>query len=127
MTPILPGNDEGGPGGCRDPLLRAGSDGADVLRLRALLALRHVELDPLGLVERAVAGTRDRREVAEDVGTAAVLLDEAEALLRVEPLRSALSHVVLLQSCWGDRRRLRAVSRVAAPPAGPRAIGRASC
>src|SRR4051794_36415997 len=69
---------------------RRRSDRADVLRLRALLALGDVELDALRLVERLVAAPRDRREVAEHVGAAAVLLDEAEALLRVEPLHCAL-------------------------------------
>src|SRR5215210_6005787 len=44
------------------------SDGADVLRLRALLALRDVELDLLALVEGAVAVGRDGGVVAEDVG-----------------------------------------------------------
>ena len=39
----------------RGPSGRARSDGADVLRLRALLALRDVELDLLSLVELAVA------------------------------------------------------------------------
>jgi hypothetical protein len=52
----------------------------------ALRALRHVELDALVLVERTVAVSRDRRVVHEDVGAAAVLSDEAEALLGVEPL-----------------------------------------
>jgi hypothetical protein len=32
--------------------------------------------------------------VGEDVGAAAVLLDEAEALFRVEPLHGASSHVI---------------------------------
>ncbi|GLW07267.1 hypothetical protein Misp01_23970 [Microtetraspora sp. NBRC 13810] len=34
--------------------------------------------------------------MSEDVGAAAVLLDEAEALFRVEPLHGASSHVNLL-------------------------------
>src|SRR3954468_20925694 len=80
----------------RDPRSgRAGkSDRADVLRLGALLALRDVELDLLALVERLVALGDDGGVVAEDVGAAAVLGDEPEALLRVEPLHSALSHAV---------------------------------
>src|SRR3954451_23272871 len=77
------------------------SDRADVLRLRALLALRDVELDALRLVQRAVAAAGDGREVAEHVGAAAVLLDEAEALLRVEPLHCALGHVVLVPCARG--------------------------
>src|SRR5215218_10092321 len=75
----------------RDPR-PGGSDGANVLRLGALLALGDVELDLLALVEGLVAVADDRRVVAEDVGAAAVLGDEPEALLRVEPLHSALSH-----------------------------------
>src|SRR3954463_1547881 len=87
---------------CRKPLR---SDRADVLRLGALLALRDVELDLLSLVEGLVAVGDDGGVVAEDVGAAAVLGDEPEALLRVEPLHSALSHAVLIP-CWGcpDRR-----------------------
>src|SRR3954464_4809337 len=76
---------------CRRPLR---SDRADVLRLGALLALRDVELDLLSLVEGLVAVGDDGGVVAEDVGAAAVLGDEPEALLRVEPLHSALSHAV---------------------------------
>src|SRR4051812_18301171 len=76
---------------CRKPLR---SDRADVLRLGALLALRDVELDLLPLVEGLVAVGDDGGVVAEDVGAAAVLGDEPEALLRVEPLHSALSHAV---------------------------------
>src|SRR3954470_16684475 len=77
---------------------------ADVLRLRALLALSHVELDALVLVEGLVPLRLDRREVAEDVGAAVVLGDEPKALLRVEPLHSALSHAVLFPY-WGPPRR----------------------
>src|SRR6266540_5819742 len=40
-------------------------DGADVLRLRALLAARDLELDPLVLREGPEAGGVDRREVDE--------------------------------------------------------------
>src|SRR3954466_3822697 len=78
-------------------LREVSSDRPDVGGLRALLALRHVELDALVLVERAVAVGLDRREVHEDVGAAAVLCDEAEALLSVEPLHRALRHAV---SSW---------------------------
>src|SRR4051794_18185036 len=73
------------------PSLR-GSDRADVLRLRTLLALGHVVLDALVLLERLVAVALDGGVVAEDVGAAVVLGDEAETLLRVEPLHSALCH-----------------------------------
>src|SRR6478609_5606899 len=68
------------------------SDGADVLRLRALLALRDVELDLLALDQLTEAGRLDVRVVSEDVGAAAVLLDEAVALFAVEPLHGAGSH-----------------------------------
>ena len=72
---------------------RVKSDRADVLCLRALGALRDVELHTLVLVERAVALSRNGREVHENVGAAAVLCDETEALFAVEPLHCALSHV----------------------------------
>ncbi|CCI51660.1 hypothetical protein BN13_1130003 [Nostocoides jenkinsii Ben 74] len=77
-----------------------GSDRTNAVSLRALGALGDLELDPLGLVEAAVASGVDRRVVNEDVGAAAVLSDEAEALLSVEPLNSALCHGVnLFLSC----------------------------
>src|SRR5580704_16474235 len=66
--------------GARAPLTyRSGRD--DVLRLRALLALRHVERDLLALLELTEALGVDVRVVSEDIGAAAVLLDETEALL----------------------------------------------
>ena len=68
------------------------SDRADVLRLRALLALTDLELDALVLLERAVAAALDGLEVHENVRVTAVGGDEAEALLRVEPLDGALRH-----------------------------------
>src|ERR687897_2557300 len=97
----------GGHGAMRRDPRPGGSDGANVLGLGALLALRDVELDLLALVERLVAVRDDGGVVAEDVGAAAVLGDEPEALLRVEPLHSALSHAVLIP-CWGcpDRQML---------------------
>ena len=61
------------------------------------LALHDLELDALVLVQAAVAVRLDRREVHEDVGAAAVLRDEAEALLSVEPLHSSLCHLFLLR------------------------------
>src|SRR3954467_13496629 len=70
------------------------SDGANVRRLGALLALGDVELHTLVLVQRAVAVGLDGGEVDEDVGSAAVRRDEAEALLAVEPLHGALCHVL---------------------------------
>src|SRR3954471_19046601 len=74
------------------------SDGANLLGLRALLALRDLELDALVLVEAAESAGGDRRVVDENVRAAAVLGDETEALLGVEPLHGALSHLALLLS-----------------------------
>src|SRR4051794_4655182 len=82
------------------PLAECGSERADVLRLRALLALGDVELHLLILVEAAEAARRDRGEVSEDVGAAVVRADKAEALVGVEPLHGTCSHVC---SFVGDR------------------------
>src|SRR5215470_18138937 len=73
------------------------SDGADLLGLRTLLALGNLELDPLVLLQGAVAARLDRGEVHEHVGSTAVHGDEAEALFGVEPLDGSLRHVSLLQ------------------------------
>src|SRR5919107_5390047 len=80
----------------RRPSLEGGarSERNDVLRLRALRALGDLELHALVLVQRAVALGLDGRVVHEDVGAAAVLSDEAEALLSVEPLHRTLCHAV---------------------------------
>src|SRR5690349_528464 len=67
------------------PGAESGSERADVLRLRTFLALGDVEFHPLVLIKAAEAARRDRGEVGEDVGAAAVLGDEAEALVGVEP------------------------------------------
>src|SRR3954449_4659921 len=83
-----------GPPRCGGPSTKGVSDGLDVLRLRALGALGDLELHALVLVQRAVALGRDRRVVDEDVCAAAVLGDEAEALLSVEPLHGTLCHAV---------------------------------
>src|SRR5689334_15208807 len=77
-------------GGLREGGARSERD--DVLRLRALRALGDLELHALVLVQRAVALGLDGRVVHEDVGAAAVLSDEAEALLSVEPLHRTLCH-----------------------------------
>src|SRR5882762_1411411 len=56
-------------------------------------ALGRLEFHALVLIEAAVpAGVGERGEVDEDVRSAAVDLDEAEALLGVEPLHSSLCH-----------------------------------
>src|SRR4051794_27731194 len=75
-----------------------GSDGADAVGLRALLALDDLEAHPLPLVEALVPVHLDGRVVDEDV-LAAVDGDEAEALLGVEPLHGALCHVCSHVSC----------------------------
>ncbi|EGJ77107.1 putative cold-shock protein [Streptomyces sp. Tu6071] len=61
----------------------------DVLGRRALLALRDVEVHLLALEQLAEALGGNVRVVGEHVGAATVLLDEAEALFRVEPLHGA--------------------------------------
>ena len=61
------------------------SDGSHVLGLRAFLAACHVELDLLAIFEFAVAAGLDGGVVDEDVRTAAVLFDESESLIGVEP------------------------------------------
>src|SRR4051794_12929401 len=71
-------------------------DGADLLRLRALLALGDLELDPLILLEAAVATGLDGGEVHEHVVTTSVLADETEPLVGVEPLHRTLCHCHLL-------------------------------
>src|SRR3974390_2513327 len=59
--------------------------------LRAPVALRDFELDPLSLFEGAVAIRLDSREVDENV-LATVDGDKAVSLVWVEPLDGALSH-----------------------------------
>ncbi len=75
-----------------------GSDRADALGLGALLALPDLELDLLALVEGAVALHVDLAVVHEDVSAAVARRDEAEALLRVEPLHGSLCHVTTTPS-----------------------------
>src|SRR5690349_7872346 len=72
------------------------SDDADVLGLRTLGASGEVVLDLLVLIERLVAAGLDSGEVDEDVLAAAILRDEAEALVSVEPLDGSLCHVLFL-------------------------------
>src|SRR5207237_1781979 len=74
------------------PKRRRLGDRPDVRRLRALLALRDVELDLLVLLQVPVAGPGDRAEVHEDVRATVVLGDEAETLLGIEPLHGACAH-----------------------------------
>src|SRR5262249_513702 len=62
--------------------------------LRALGALADLEFDLLVLLEGAEARTLDLGVVDEDVSGAVLGRDEAEPLLRVEPLHSSLCHSV---------------------------------
>src|SRR5215217_9220262 len=73
-------------------------DGANVRGLRALLALGHVVLDLLVLLQIAETLTGDRAEMHEHVGGAVVRSDEAEALLGAEPLHGSDCHVRSLLS-----------------------------
>src|SRR6266540_2610197 len=66
----------------------------NLVGLRALRTLHHVELHALVLVQAAEALRLDSREVHEDVGAAVILRDEAEALVGVEPLDRALCHLL---------------------------------
>src|SRR5712692_4834656 len=68
------------------------SDRADVLRLRSFLPLGRVELDLLVLIQRPVAGTRDRGKVDEHVRRPVIGGDETKALIGVEPLHGACCH-----------------------------------
>ena len=72
------------------------SDDAHSGGLRALVALADLELHTLPLVEAAVAARVDLGVVDEDVSSAPVDRDEAEALLAVEPLDCSLCHELLL-------------------------------
>src|SRR3954467_14262296 len=74
------------------PFPRSKSDHGDRRGLRALLALADLELDASVLLEALEAVTLDLAVVNEDVAATVVGGDEAEPLLGVEPLHSALSH-----------------------------------
>src|SRR5262249_34898832 len=75
------------------PTIGTGSDEPHLVGLRALGALRHLELHLLVLLESPEAGRLDRRVVDEDIRLALALRDEAVALLSVEPFHGALCHV----------------------------------
>ena len=70
------------------------SESVDVLSLGALGALGDLELDARVVLEGLEAGACDRRVVDEDVSAAAVLCDEAEALVVAEPLDGSLCHFI---------------------------------
>src|SRR5680860_753040 len=73
------------------------SERANVARLRALLALGHLEADLLTLVEGLVALALDRGEVNEQVLATGVRGDEPVALVGVEPLDGTFWHGVSLR------------------------------
>src|SRR3954454_7111281 len=81
------------------------SGDADVLGLWALGALDDVELDLLVLVKRLVAAGLNGGEVDEHVFAAAVLRDETEPLVGVEPLNGSLSHDLSVPSVTCRRHR----------------------
>src|SRR5262245_8236167 len=90
-----PGDDGPAPGMHLGSGAGGSADDLDVFRLGPLLALGDVELDPLPLLQAAVAGAGDRAEVHEHV-LATLDSDEAIAPVAVEPLHSALRHLDLL-------------------------------
>src|SRR5439155_2270759 len=96
-------------------------DRADVRRLRALLALRNVELHGLALAQRAIALSGDPGEVDEYI-LATLWGDKAEAFLVAEPLNGSAHGVSsFLCGCeplsWSTAfRRLRDVDQVREGP-----------
>src|ERR1700729_21693 len=76
-------------------------DRLNLLGLRTLGAAASGELDPLVLLEAAVALCLDGGVVHEDVGGAVVRLEKTKALVGVEPLHGALSHLFLLLTIFG--------------------------
>src|SRR3954470_2918677 len=70
----------------------ASGDALHLGGLRALLALGHLELHPLVVVQAAVTRTCDFAVVDEQVAAAVIRGDEAVALFAVEPLDRALRH-----------------------------------
>src|SRR6516162_3478845 len=72
------------------------SDRVDLLRPRALGALGDGVLDPLAVLEAAVAVSLEGGLVEEDVWRAVVGGDEPIPLVRHEPLHCSLSHCALL-------------------------------
>src|SRR5207342_82535 len=89
----------GGPGRAasrRPGPARRRSERADFLGLRALLPPPGGVGDPLVLLQAAEAVSLDGRVMDEHVGGSVVRGDEAVALVGVEPLDGAFSHVLLL-------------------------------
>src|SRR4030095_4218433 len=71
---------------------RGDSDRANPVRLRTPRTLRGVELHTLTLIERPVTRRLDCAVVDEHVRATTLDLNEAEALLTVEPLDGSLCH-----------------------------------
>src|SRR5579859_3493466 len=82
---------------------RYASERADVLRLRPLLPLGRVKLDLLVLVQRPVAGARDRGEMHEHVRRPVIGGDETKALIGVEPLHCSCCHQSTSSACYPSR------------------------
>src|ERR1700730_17895316 len=97
------------------------SNRANLLGPGALVATGDRELDPLVVLEAAVAVSLDGGVVDEDVRRAVIGGDETIALVRVEPLHCALSHYALLprrsSGCTG--RASQAVATARPSGAGP--------
>src|SRR3954466_11294247 len=88
-----------------------GSEGADVVCLRPLLALGEFERHLLSLLEGLVPATFDGGVVDEDVFTAVLGCDEAVALLTVEPLHDSLTVRSVIRWSRAARRCLSASSK----------------
>ena len=65
-------------------------DNADVFSLRAFLALRYLELYLLAFIQGFVTTGIDLRKVYKNIG-AWLLLDKAEAFIRIKPFNGASS------------------------------------
>src|SRR5260370_23081112 len=74
------------------------SDGAQIVRrgLTRLSVSNNVESDLLSLVEPMHPSAFDCADMHEDILAAVIWLDEAEALLDIEPLHGSLRHLALL-------------------------------
>ena len=82
------------------------SDGADAGGLGALRAVADFELDLLVFFKGAEARTLDLRVVDKHIGGTVLGGDEAESLLRVEPLHSSLWHFSIFPFLLGAVHRL---------------------
>src|SRR5438128_6201366 len=70
-------------------------NGADAAGLQPLLALGHLELDPLSLGELAISLHLDLGLMDEEIFAAALRGDDAEPLRSVEPLDRAGCHLTV--------------------------------